>query len=1107
MKKTFLYLLGIIVSATGFTQVTTNGGSGLAANYASLANAITALNGATISSPVMITLTGNETAPAGGYTITAQGSMANPITITASSSAVTVTANAALTAGSLNDGIIKLVGADYVTLTGFTLRENEANTTTDEFTNNMTEWAIALLPGSGTNGAQNNTIRAMDIALNKTYANSFAIYSSTAHTGADVTLVEDITAASGGNDNLLVVSNTISNVNIPVAVVGSPAFPGLGLNIGGSTSLEGNNFTNWGTTAFYAAFARFDNSIAYQVASSTFTINPVPGILAVNQLGPNISHNTLVSSTAGNTDGAILGIYAPTNGAIAYPGTPFTTNINANKFNLYSDAFGTSTAVPLIYGIRIHTGDALGTLHLDSTEFLGVNHVTPDNQGADTLIYSFAQVKHLTMNANKFNNLQIGHNGGLAFMAIQGRVFMPVDGTQNIKNNTISGLVRTYVGGTSTVGILKGVISTPSVATDGSEAGSSFNAENNIFSNIITNGGGFNGITNFDGKQNLGTLTKNIIGNTFSGIDTWLPVGATSSGGAVTFASFTNRGGAHNISNNTIENIKTTNNTGTPLSYGSITGINSTGFFAGITYSVTGNIMRNCDGGQLQGANFNGPATISNNQFYGWNGRASTGAGNSAISMTAIPAGATVNITKNKIGDITNPITGPINAINTGAADGIAATVNIYNNLIGNLKTPVSTNPNAINGINLTGGSSLVADVAHNTIYLNATSSSVTIFGTSCMMFNATLSSLKLRNNILMNLSTPAQEGLNSNENGISAVLRRNAIGTIGLAPANYDVASNNNLFYANPTAGSNNHLTYVEGGLLIQSNPLIIAPIGNSQNTLAEYKTFMANPDQASVTENTNNSPFKSLDVASADFLHVSPQFIFAANNAGMALSATVADDFDGEARNAATPDMGADEYATNSDAWLLPVGLVSLSGTKQGTDNLLSWITASEQNNRGFDVQRSLNGTEFTTIGFVGSKAQGGNSQTAVSYQFTDPKAAGSAIYYRLVQNDLDGKTHLSNMILLKGIAPEVASFEKVYPNPADGTLTLVVNALKQDKATIAVTDAGGRVMMQQQVSVVEGTNSINLNVRGLNGGIYFISVKMDQLNKAQSLRFMKR
>ena len=96
---------------------------------------------------------------------------------------------------------------------------------------------------------------------------------------------------------------------------------------------------------------------------------------------------------------------------------------------------------------------------------------------------------------------------------------------------------------------------------------------------------------------------------------------------------------------------------------------------------------------------------------------------------------------------------------------------------------------------------------------------------------------------------------------------------------------------------------------------------------------------------------------------------------------------------------------------------------------------------------------------------------------------------------------------MILLKGIAPAIASFEKVYPNPADATLTLVVNALKQDKATIAVTDAGGRVMLQQQVSVVEGTNSINLNVRGLNGGIYFISVKMDQLNKAQSLRFMKR
>ena len=1098
MKKLLLILAVTCATAISYAQVATNGGSGLAATYPNLADAITALNAATISSPVIITVTDNQTAPTGGYQITASGTAVNTIEILGKSA--TITASASQAAGNLNDAVFKIVGGDYITIRDFTIRENAGNTTSDIATNNMTEWGVAVLPVSGTNGAQNNTIRNMNIELDKAYANSFGIYSSTAHTPADVTGVTDITAASGGNDNLKIVSNAISNVNIPVAIVGSPAYPGLGLNIGGNFSSEGNIITDWGTTSLFSAYARFDNLINYTNASTFSTY--IPGILAVNQLGPNISHNTITSNTAGNADGALVGIYAPSNGAITYPGTPFTTNINGNSLNLYSNVFGSSTAVPLIYGIRVHTGDALSTLHIDTTEFQGANHVTANSPGSDTLIYSFAQVKHLTMNANKFQNLQIGHTGNLAFLAIHGRVFMPLDGTQNIMNNVINGLQRpsTAAVGT-TVGIVKGLISN-ALATDGSEAASSFNVENNNFSNINTNGGGFTAVINFDGKVSLPTLSKNIIGNIFSNIDTRFSTSTSISGGAVTFANFTGRGGTHTVSNNLMENINTAN----PLTFGNVTGVTNSGFTAGMSYTISGNIMRSWDGAQLQGISFNGPANISNNQFYEWNGRTTVGAGNAAVNMTGIPAGAVVNITKNKIGDITNPIIGTINAINAGASTGIAANLNIYNNFIGNLKTPIATNFNAINGINITSGSLLAADVAHNTVYLNATSSSITNFGTSCILFNASLGSLKLRNNILMNLSTPGQEGLNSNAFGVTAVLRRSAIGTIGLAPANYDVASNNNLFYVNPTAGTNNHLTYLEGGLFSTPGPPPTAtPIANSQNTLAQLQAFMINRDQASVTENTNNSPFKSLTASDPNFLHVDPRFIFTANNAGMNLSATIADDIDGEARSA-TPDMGADEYLTNEDAWLLPVTLATLNGQNRQGDNLLTWITASEQNNRGFDVQRSVNGTQFTTVGFVASKAQGGNSQQALTYEFTDLKVAGN-MYYRLQQTDFDGSKRFSNIVLVKSPDALKPGFSSIYPNPVRSNTVLLVNATASDMAAVTVTDASGKVIMQRNEQVFEGSNTINLDMNKVSGGIYFISVKLGKSGKSESLRMIKQ
>ncbi|MBL0073710.1 MAG: hypothetical protein IPP34_18655 [Bacteroidetes bacterium] len=117
----------ILVSVLGFNaaaQVTvTNPGNttpGLAATYGSLALAIADLNAQTaISGPVNITLNaGNpETAPAGGYVISATlagASVANTVTFTGSSNVIT--AFTPQTSGALNDGIIKIHGSDFITI-------------------------------------------------------------------------------------------------------------------------------------------------------------------------------------------------------------------------------------------------------------------------------------------------------------------------------------------------------------------------------------------------------------------------------------------------------------------------------------------------------------------------------------------------------------------------------------------------------------------------------------------------------------------------------------------------------------------------------------------------------------------------------------------------------------------------------------------------------------------------------------------------------------------------------------------------------------------------------------------------------------------------------
>jgi hypothetical protein len=117
----------VAVTVTGNTNTTPN----LAASYSTLASAVTALSSVTaFSGPVTLTCAaGSETAPAGGYVINFSGttSSTNTVTITTSGT-VTITAPNPQSSGSLNDAIFKIIGSDWVTISGFTMQENASNT-------------------------------------------------------------------------------------------------------------------------------------------------------------------------------------------------------------------------------------------------------------------------------------------------------------------------------------------------------------------------------------------------------------------------------------------------------------------------------------------------------------------------------------------------------------------------------------------------------------------------------------------------------------------------------------------------------------------------------------------------------------------------------------------------------------------------------------------------------------------------------------------------------------------------------------------------------------------------------------------------------------------
>jgi len=101
-----------------------------------------------------------------------------------------------------------------------------------------------------------------------------------------------------------------------------------------------------------------------------------------------------------------------------------------------------------------------------------------------------------------------------------------------------------------------------------------------------------------------------------------------------------------------------------------------------------------------------------------------------------------------------------------------------------------------------------------------------------------------------------------------------------------------------------------------------------------------------------------------------------------------------------------------------LLPIELVGFGGrSTKPLANLLQWQTASEHNNRGFWVQRSMDGQRFTDVAFV---AGAGNNQGLLHYQFTDELTEPFTYYYRLRQEDFDGQTSYSKVIIISSGVP---------------------------------------------------------------------------------------
>jgi GEVED domain/Secretion system C-terminal sorting domain/Pregnancy-associated plasma protein-A len=196
-------------------------------------------------------------------------------------------------------------------------------------------------------------------------------------------------------------------------------------------------------------------------------------------------------------------------------------------------------------------------------------------------------------------------------------------------------------------------------------------------------------------------------------------------------------------------------------------------------------------------------------------------------------------------------------------------------------------------------------------------------------------------------------------------------------------------------------------------------------------------------------------------------------------------------------------EDYTLNVSSGVLAVELVSFKAKPVGKSAILTWETANEQSNSHFIIERSSDGNTFVELGRLKGN---GTSSTAQNYSFTDEKPVTGINYYRLKDVDLSQTEHISRTVALSFSEKETLN---IFPNPTNqSNVTVAYNTESKGDVLIEWIDILGRIRKQIRQNVELGENRLNIDISGLEKGIYFARTKRDnQPTNVRIIRFVKQ
>ena len=151
------------------------------------------------------------------------------------------------------------------------------------------------------------------------------------------------------------------------------------------------------------------------------------------------------------------------------------------------------------------------------------------------------------------------------------------------------------------------------------------------------------------------------------------------------------------------------------------------------------------------------------------------------------------------------------------------------------------------------------------------------------------------------------------------------------------------------------------------------------------------------------------------------------------------------------------------------------------------LEFVVASQVNNDYFTIERSVDAYKWNEVGVIAGE---GNTNTQVTYNWTDDNPFNGVSYYRLAQTDYDGTTKRFDPIAVS-CESSVTGYS-VYPNPANDILNIDIEltSYQGNDVEIEIVDINGRVIQSQNAQLDRGYNHLEVDLSEIPSGLYMIN-----------------